>query len=175
MFRIYWHLKNLNNVDDDLIQAWEALGDVEKISNGESAKTLVASSNYKPKGIIGVSFPMMQGKDITSDVVGIPIFDLYVPHYEVKFNMQTIVPFAPQKRSVQFYKPSYDVATELLKDVVDEKVTRYWNPNVKFTANGEFEFDFPTAAGDGNQSYTITIEGITDNGTPIHHSFQYSL
>ena len=168
-------LKNLNNVDDDLIQAWEALGDVEKISNGESAKTLVASSNYKPKGIIGVSFPMMQGKDITSDVVGIPIFDLYVPHYEVKFNMQTIVPFAPQKRSVQFYKPSYDVATDLLKDVVDEKVTRYWNPNVKFTANGEFEFDFPTAGGDGNQSYTITIEGITDNGTPIHHSFQYSL
>ena len=123
-----------------------------------------------------LSMIVRKENDVESQgVVLSPVYDFRLYRVDYQWNLQTIVPFAPQQQNVQFYKPSYDVATELLKDVVDEKVTRYWNPNVKFTANGEFEFDFPTAAGDGNQSYTITIEGITDNGTPIHHSFQYSL
>jgi hypothetical protein len=89
--------------------------------------------------------------------------------------MQTLLPSAPQQQNVEFYKPSYNVATELLKEVVDEKITRYWNPNVKLSSEYPFTFSFPTAAGDGNQSYTITIEGITETGTPIHKSFQYNL
>ena len=89
--------------------------------------------------------------------------------------MQTLVPSAPQQQNVEFYMPSYNVATEQLKEVVDEKITRYWNPNVKLSSEFPYTVAFPTAAGDGNQTYTITIEGITENGTPIHHSFQYSL
>ena len=166
--------KSLNNVDEDLVKAWEALGDVERVNNGEAAQTLVASNDYKSRGIIGVKFSIF-GPVVTSDIIGKPVFDLYVPHYEVKFNMQTIVPFAPQKRGVQFYKPSYNISPELLKDAVDEEITRYWESDVQFSDAGVFEFDFPTADGPGNRSYTITIEGITENGTPIHHSFQYSL
>ena len=156
------------------------------IMNGERASTII-NDHTSPgvDGIIGarVHIPGFQlsmiarkENDVESQgVVLSPVYDFRIYRVDYQWNLQTIVPFAPQQQNVQFYKPSYDVATELLKDVVDEKVTRYWNPNVKFTANGEFEFDFPTAGGDGNQSYTITIEGITDNGTPVHHSFQYSL
>ena len=105
-----------------------------------------------------------------------PVYDkTLAPKVFVDFNMQTLVPSAPQQQNVEFYKPSYNVATELLKEVVDEKITRYWNPNVELSSEYPFTFSFPTAAGDGNQSYTITIEGITETGTPIHKSFQYNL
>ena len=87
--------------------------------------------------------------------------------------MQTIVPFAPQQQNVEFYKPSYKVATELLKEVVDEKITRYWNPKVKFENGKPFVLEFPTAQGEGSGSYTIVVEGVAANGTPIHKVWEY--
>ncbi|MBE6334733.1 MAG: hypothetical protein E7071_07945 [Bacteroidales bacterium] len=118
----------------------------------------------------------LQGGDVNTAGTIEPVYDKTLsPRIEISFNMQTLVPSAPQQQNVEFYKPSYNVATELLKEVVDEKITRYWNPNVKLSSEYPYTVAFPTAAGDGNQTYTITIEGITENGTPIHHSFQYSL
>ncbi len=124
----------------------------------------------------GVGGIILYGGDINTVGDIVPVYDkTLAPKVFVDFNMQTLVPSAPQQQNVQFYKPSYNVATELLKNVIDEKITRYWNPNVKLSSEYPFTFSFPTAAGDGNQTYIITIEGITENGTPIHHSFQYSL
>ena len=123
-------------------------------------------------GVKGIS---LYGGDINTVGSIVPVYETLTPRIEITFNMQTLVPSAPQQQNVEFYKPSYNVATELLKEVVDEKITRYWNSNVELNSDYPFTFSFPTAGGDGNQTYTITIEGITDNGTPIHHSFQYSL
>ncbi|MBP3419158.1 MAG: hypothetical protein J6K74_01005 [Marinifilaceae bacterium] len=94
---------------------------------------------------------------------------------EIDFNIQTIVPLAPQKSDKHFYKPNYIVYPVLLREVEDEKITRYWNPAVKIDSETPFTFGFPTAAGDGNQSYTITVEGIDTEGNAITEQLIYRL
>ena len=177
---------NMAFYDDKIIYDAINTNHTNGIMNGEKASTII-NDNSSPgyDGILGarVHIPGFQlsmiarkENDVESQgVVLSPVYDFRVYSVEYQWNLQTIVPFAPQQQNVEFYKPSYNVATELLKEVVDEKITRYWNPNVKLSSEHPYTVVFPTAAGDGNQTYTITIEGITENGTPIHHSFQYSL
>ncbi|MBP3420124.1 MAG: hypothetical protein J6K74_06020 [Marinifilaceae bacterium] len=169
---------SLPNVDEDLARAWSAIEDSDNVGNGERAKTLIQRNDYHPPRLLGTSVLLLDESAWTAwngGIQNIPIWDFTVNNFEIQFNMQTIVPFAPQQNNVEFYVPSYNVDTELLKEMVDEKITRYWNPNVKLSSDKPFEFTFPTADGAGNRSYTITIEGITENGTPIHKTFQYSL
>ncbi|MBR2980575.1 MAG: hypothetical protein IKC67_00420, partial [Odoribacter sp.] len=89
-----------------------------------------------------------------------------IPHYEIEFNTQTITPLAPQlSEHTTFYQPHYNVDKELM-NIVDEKITRYWNPNVKLSSDSQLNITFPRVKLD--DTYTITVNGITDNGTPIH-------
>ena len=173
-------IRDLQHVDKETVRAYKALDDRNKISNGEGASTLVHRDNdYLTPRLIGVQVSLPYASKSGSGgfvetVVTTPVYDdLVVVNYDYQFNMQTIVPFAPQQQNVEFYKPSYNVATDLLKEVVDEKITRYWNPNVKLESGKAFEFDFPTAQGEGSGSYTVVIEGISDTGTPIHKSWVY--
>ena len=179
-------IRDLQHVDEETIAAYNAIDDKNKISNGETASTLVYrdNDNTTPR-LIGVQIkhpfsqidpPPYRNFDI-GGVMTVPVYEYIttVTNYDYQFNMQTIVPFAPQQQNVEFYKPSYDVATELLKDPVDEKITRYWNPNVKLSDGKTFEFEFPTAQGKGSGSYTIVVEGFSENGTPIHKSWRYDV
>ncbi len=183
--RLEFDIRDLQHVDDETIAAYNAIDDKNKISNGEAVSTLVYrdNDNTTPRLIgVQVRHPFSLIDPISFDnfdiggVQTVPIYDYItaVTNYDVQFNMQTIVPFAPQQH-VEFYKPSYDVATELLKDPVDEKITRYWNPNVKLSDGKTFEFEFPTAQGEGSDSYTIVVEGFSENGTPIHKSWRYDV
>lgn len=155
------------------------------VMNGEKASMIINDNSSYGNGLLGVYMaipgfssrqPSRNPNDVESmGVVGIPVYDISVHSVEYQFNMQTIVPFAPQQQNVEFYKPNYDVVTELLKHPIDEVITRYWNPNVKISSDTPFTFSFPTAGGDGNHSYTITINGVTNNGTPVHKSVVYDL
>ena len=179
-------IRDLQHVDEETIAAYNAIDDQNKISNGEAASTLVYrdNDNTTPR-LIGVQIkhpfsqidPPPYGNFDIGGVMTVPVYEYItaVTNYDVQFNMQTIVPFAPQQQNVEFYRPSYNVATELLKDPVDEKITRYWNPNVKLESGKTFEFEFPTAQGEGSGSYTIVVEGISENGTPIHKSWKYDV
>ena len=179
-------IRDLQHVDEETIAAYNAIDDKNKISNGEVASTLVYrdNDNTTPRLIgVQVKHPLSLIDPISFDnfdiggVQTVPVYEYIttVTNYDYQFNMQTIVPFAPQQQNVEFYKPSYDVATELLKDPVDEKITRYWNPNVKLSDGKTFEFEFPTAQGKGSGSYTIVVEGFSENGTPIHKSWRYDV
>ena len=88
------------------------------------------------------------------------------PTLEYQFNIQTVIPFAPQPQDVQFYKPKYNVPlNQMINDPIDAKATRYWNHKV-VVRNGEpFEFSFPTAA--DSRAYTVVVNGVDNNGNPI--------
>ena len=173
-------ITDFQHVDEESVAAYKAIDDRTKISNGEAASTLVYRDNdyIKPR-LLGVKVSLPTGRGSFSPgfpetIVTTPVYDdLVVVNYDYQFNMQTIVPFAPQQQNVEFYKPSYKVATELLKEVVDEKITRYWNPNVKFENGKPFVLEFPTAQGEGSGSYTVVVEGVAANGTPIHKAWKY--
>lgn len=102
----------------------------------------------------------------TGGSTGIGIYDYYLPHIEIHFNTQEFIPLAPQlSEYTTFYQPHYNVDKELM-NIVDEKITRYWDPNVKLSSDSQINIIFPRAKLD--DTYTITVNGITDNGTPIH-------
>lgn len=67
---------------------------------------------------------------------------------------------------IQFYQPKYEVS-EIKEDLreVDERRTIYWNPFIRMGKNGEGKISFYTA--DHPTSYTMIIEGVTDNGKII--------
>lgn len=89
------------------------------------------------------------------------------PYKEYSWDKQIIIPFAPQKPSL-FYKPSYENLTELQKDKIDEKITRYWLPNINLKSDDRYLFTFPTAARGENYNYLLVIEGVTEKGEPIY-------
>jgi hypothetical protein len=93
--------------------------------------------------------------------------DLVFPYKEYAYDKQIIMPFAPQKPQA-FYKPKYEKLTEQQKEQVDEAITRYWCPGITLKPDDRFVFKFPTAAGGENYNYMLIIEGITNQGEPIH-------
>ncbi|MBE6333473.1 MAG: hypothetical protein E7071_01435 [Bacteroidales bacterium] len=125
--------------------------------------------NFKAYGfelpkLLGVKYDFMSTS--TANIRGVGIFDYFIPYYEIEFNTQTITPLAPQlSEHTTFYQPHYNVDKDLM-NIVDEKITRYWNPNVKLSSDSQLNITFPRAKLD--DTYTITVNGITDNGTPIH-------
>lgn len=125
--------------------------------------------NFKAYGfelpkLLGVKYDFMSTS--TANIRGVGIFDYFIPHYEIEFNTQTITPLAPQlSEHTTFYQPHYNVDKDLM-NIVDEKITRYWNPNVKLSSDSQLNITFPRAKLD--DTYTITVNGITNNGTPIH-------
>jgi TonB-dependent SusC/RagA subfamily outer membrane receptor len=83
------------------------------------------------------------------------------PKKGIKFNMKTIMPKGYRK-DVEFYSPKYETEDQMTG--IDRRTTIFWKPNVKIS-EGNAEFDFYTA--DSNSSYSVIIEGITNDGRII--------
>ena len=64
-----------------------------------------------------------------------------------------------------FYSPQY--ADPSAKTRPDRRPTLYWNPNVQTDADGCATVRF--YASDVSRRYLVTLEGVSDDGTVIHH------
>ena len=118
--------------------------DVETIEIMKGAEAAVLGS----KGAGGAIILTTKRGDIT-------------PKNGIKFNMKTIMPKGYRK-DVEFYSPKYE--TEEQMTGTDRRTTIFWKPNVKISS-GNAEFDFYTA--DSNSTYSVIIEGITNEGQII--------
>ncbi len=169
------HIESIPLMSEELKSRWVAIQNSTRKMNGEGAQHLeYVDPNSFPK-YLGTHFSLF-GVGVSSAIGSSPIFGIAnSTRTEISWNMQTVVPFSPQRVGVEFYKPSYDVPTELLKEPVDEKITRYWNPVVQLSSGETFSVTFPTADGAGNHSYTMTVEGLTSDGAPIHKTYRYEL
>ena len=69
------------------------------------------------------------------------------------------------KPSVEFYSPQYPDKSQ--KTRPDHRTTLYWNPKVETDANGKASVRF--YASDISKRYLITLEGVSNDGTIVHH------
>ncbi|MBP3419180.1 MAG: hypothetical protein J6K74_01115, partial [Marinifilaceae bacterium] len=143
-------LESIWGMEEEWIKRYRNIEQSGRAMNGEAPKMVINNLNDKAK--IGVqtrmnntpieALPMGMSKE---EYLGLN--NAYLP-IEYNYNIQTVVPFAPQKQGeVEFYKPKYNVPlNQMINDPIDAKATRYWNHKV-VVRNGEpFEFSFPTAA-----------------------------
>lgn len=82
------------------------------------------------------------------------------------FNIKTITPLGHQTTK-EFYSPQYETKSKRNSYTPDLRTTIYWNPCVKVSENGEASIDFYTSDA-SSTTYSIVIEGITDDGKLIH-------
>jgi hypothetical protein len=82
-----------------------------------------------------------------------------------RFNMQLVEPLGYQQPK-EFYAPRYATVEQRLSTTPDLRTTLYWNPCVSLSDKGSASLSFYAA--DSPQSYSVVIEGITDNGKLIH-------
>jgi len=82
----------------------------------------------------------------------------------VPFHIKTILPLGYQT-SVEFYAPKYDTPEKRNSQAPDLRTTIHWQPDVRTDDQGVASFDFYTA--DESASYTVIIEGLTNNGKII--------
>lgn len=66
---------------------------------------------------------------------------------------------------VEFYSPQY--ADKSQKTRPDHRTTLYWNPKVKTDAEGKASVKF--YASDISKRYLVTLEGVSNDGTIVHH------
>ena len=71
------------------------------------------------------------------------------------------------QRPEEFYSPKYETPQEKNSFNEDLRTTLYWNPGVITNENGEASFDFYTA--DTETTYSVVIEGITNDGRIIRN------
>ena len=83
---------------------------------------------------------------------------------ESKSNTTTIAPLGYQK-PVDFYSPKYDTAESKNFSIPDYRTTIFWKPDLFLSANGEASFEFYTS--DFPTTYSVVIEGLTNEGTII--------
>ncbi len=66
----------------------------------------------------------------------------------------------------EFYSPRYETFAERNSPTPDLRTTLYWDPDVTTDASGRAVVDFYSA--DTVGSYTIIIEGVTEDGRPVY-------
>ena len=66
---------------------------------------------------------------------------------------------------VEFYAPKYETARQKNNTKTDLRTTIYWNPDVSTDLKGNASFEFYAA--DANTTYSVVIEGITQEGKII--------
>ena len=66
-----------------------------------------------------------------------------------------------------FYVPKYQMEANRVDPIPDLRTTIFWKPNVKSNAQGEADIFFYTADTPG--TYTITAEGVSDQGEIIRY------
>ncbi len=70
------------------------------------------------------------------------------------------------QRAAEFYQPSYENASLRQNLPPDYRTTIYWSGSQKPDADGNMTINFYTA--DKPTTYTITVEGVTDDGEICH-------
>ncbi|MDR1348006.1 MAG: TonB-dependent receptor plug domain-containing protein [Prevotellaceae bacterium] len=83
-----------------------------------------------------------------------------------KLNIKTVKPLGYQK-PIEFYSPKYDTPEALKNEKTDTRSTIYWKPNVLTNKEVKATIDFYTA--DNPTTYSVVIEGVSDNGKLIYH------
>ena len=82
------------------------------------------------------------------------------------FHIKTFLPLGYQQ-PVEFYAPKYDTSEKRNAQSPDLRSTIHWQPVVQTDSLGVASFEFYTA--DESTSYTVIIEGLTDDGRIIRH------
>ena len=80
------------------------------------------------------------------------------------FNIKTIVPLGYQQPAA-FYAPKYDTPARRNVSTPDLRTTIHWQPVVTIDDEGVASFEFYTT--DDPTSYSVVIEGLSDDGTII--------
>ena len=65
----------------------------------------------------------------------------------------------------EFYSPNY-IIPQGAHEKPDYRTTLFWEPNIELDENGKSSIRFHT--GDNTGKYVVKIEGITNDGRPIH-------
>ena len=68
---------------------------------------------------------------------------------------------------VDFYSPKYDTQESKDNPNPDLRTTIYWKPDVLTDDEGNAELDFYSS--DGSATYSVIIEGVSDDGKLIHY------
>ena len=84
---------------------------------------------------------------------------------------KTVIPLG-YKRDVTFYSPKYETKESLLLPTPDLRTTLYWKPD-NILVNGKSTFDFYAA--DSETTYSIVVEGITNDGKVIRQVRQIEI
>jgi hypothetical protein len=83
-----------------------------------------------------------------------------------KDNARIVTPLGYQK-PVEFYSPQYDTPEAIESYAPDLRTTIYWNPGAVTDSTGKASIHYYTA--DNPTTYTLIIEGVSDEGKLIHH------
>ncbi len=152
------------------VESWKAERENLTENNPQHSFDIQNENAYKILGY-KVSLSSVEGRigeEYNSGInISAVVDDLVIPYKEYSYDKQIIMPFAPQK-PLAFYKPKYENLTELQKEEIDEKITRYWCPGITLKHDDRFVFKFPTATGGENFNYMLIIEGLTNKGEPIY-------
>ncbi|MBR3599698.1 MAG: hypothetical protein IKL53_07445, partial [Lachnospiraceae bacterium] len=163
-------IESIWGMDEEWIRRWRNIELSDRAMNGEAAKMVKHNMNDDAQKYIQTRLNgQMRGSASMEDMlelVGIDDDNKYLP-IEYKYNIQTVVPFAPQKQGeVHFYKPKYSVPLDkMINDPIDAKATRYWNHKAIVKSGEPFKFTFPTAA--DSHTYTVVVNGVDGEGNPI--------
>jgi len=93
-----------------------------------------------------------------------------IPAPPKKTNIANIIPLGFQ-RPVAFYAPKYDIPRPDTKP--DQRPTIHWQPNLTTGEEGKATLRFYTA--DALSTYSIVIEGVTDDGKIIYKKEKISV
>ena len=146
---IYNNPEFINNIPKDCIEELEI---VEPYSKGAF---YIQAKIWPPAGynVVRYGALLVTTKDRNG---GFPVRE--------GFNKKSILPLGYQ-RVKEFYAPHYETAEDRKKVASDLRTTLYWNPCVKIQ-NGKAAFNFYSADTPG--SYTVRIEGVTQDGKLIY-------
>jgi hypothetical protein len=90
---------------------------------------------------------------------------------KIQFNSKTIYPLGYIVPD-EFYSPKYETEAQKANFVPDLRSTLFWKPNVNTGEDGKASLDFYTS--DDLSSYSVVVEGITDDGLIIHKTLQFN-
>ena len=115
---------------------------------------------------------MYYGPNMTEVVVSIKLkrFD---PNDQTQdpFKSNYYIPsFAVSK---EFYTPLYNTEEKRKSQIPDLRKTIYWDPDLKIDASGNTTVEFYN--GDRYTKVKCILEGITDEGVPIHQEYDYNV
>ena len=93
----------------------------------------------------------------------------FTPSTPIRFHIKTVMPLGYQE-PIEFYAPQYDTPENRNSSDPDLRTTIHWQPVVQTDSIGVATFEFYTA--DEVTSYTVIIEGLTNDGMIIRQEGQ---